>query len=106
MGTPRQLPHRILVSLQQRKRPGTRCTNVESTDDAIDARGGNDPVAVLVPIVGESFGRGEGGWGTVVADGGDRVRSISAGGVDSNLAYEMVGGGGGGAQIEDAQVGV
>ena len=41
-----------------------RGADVEGTDQAIDAGGGDDAVSVFVPVVGEGFGGGDArpGW--------------------------------------------
>jgi hypothetical protein len=68
MRGPRKFTDCVFVAMEH----GQRCggvPDVECADDAIDARRGDGVGAVLVPVVGESFGRLEScGW-AVGADG-------------------------------------
>lgn len=103
---PGELADGVLVAGEQRERRAG-VADVEGADDAVDARGGDDVGAVLVPVVGEGFGGLEGGaGGAVAADGADGAGGLGEGRVDGDRGDEVVGGGGGAAQVEDAEVGV
>lgn len=77
----------------------TRVPDVKGADLAIDARGRDEGGAVFVPVVGQGFGGGG------CLDLGDVLRGCWVG-VKGDGAGEVVGGGGRGAEVEDAEVGV
>jgi hypothetical protein len=79
--------------------------DVERADEAVDAGGGDGVGAVLVPVVGEGFGGLEGGGWTIGADWVD-VWGFGEGCVDGDRGDEVVCGRCGGAEVEDAEVGV
>lgn len=71
--------------------------DVEGTDQAVDAGGGDDWGPVLVPVVGEGFGGGN-------RRGGGLLWALLGGRVERDGGGEVVRGGGRGAQVEDAEV--
>lgn len=66
MRTPRYPPDRVLVASQQRHGPARRIPHVKGADHPVDARGSDQRVVVLVPVVGQYLGRREGGEGLTV----------------------------------------
>lgn len=101
MGAPGDLADGVVVAVQEGQGRGG-VADVEGADDAVDAGGGDEVGAVLVPVVGEGLAGLEGG--AVGAERGDLARRLGEGRVDRDAGDEVVGGGGGGAQVEDPQV--
>lgn len=99
MRGPRHASHGVLVAGEHRDGPRLRRADVERADYPVDACGGDDRVAVLVPVVGESFGGGD-AWGSGGAHAGFRR------GVDGDVEREVVRGGRRRPEVEDAEVGV
>lgn len=102
MRRPGQLADGIFVS--DHRSHGTLLwrTDVECTDGTVNARRRQDGRTVFVPVMRQRFR-----WGTCCRRNARFTRYGRYGrGMDRNLKYEMVGGGGGGAEIEDANVGV
>lgn len=87
------------MTRQHRQRTLVRCSDIEGPDDPVDARGGDDGVAVFVPVVRQGFRRRNAGGGGQTGPGARR-------GMYGDGKGEVVGRGGGGAEIEDAEVGV
>ena len=73
--------------------------DIEGADDAVDAGGGDDGVAVFVPIVCQGFG----GWSSACV--GVESRFLLRG-VDWDADREVVRDGGGCAEVEESEVGV
>jgi hypothetical protein len=94
---PGDTAHGILVARQHGDGPAVRGADVPGADQAVDAGGGNDRVSVLVPVVGEGLGGRD-------ADRGSGTHARLGRGVDGHAEGEVVGSGGGSAQVEDAQV--
>lgn len=77
MGAPSDFTDGVAVAGKDGEGALVRGTDIESADLAVDAGGGDDGGAVFVPIVGESFGRGDLlqgvglwlAWGGVDGDG-------------------------------------
>lgn len=95
MGTPGQPAHGILVAVHDGQRPAVRIADVKRSNQPVDAAGGDDGVAVLVPVVCEDFR-------------GRRTRRHGAGmagrRVDGDGGGEVVFGGGGHAEVEYAEM--
>jgi hypothetical protein len=89
---PRQSPHGVLVSRHERERPAVGIAYVECSDHTVDAAGGDDGVAVLVPVVSEDFG------GRTA--GGNGAAGIAGSCVNGDGGDEMVFCGGGRSEIE------
>lgn len=86
--------------MQQRDRARSGVSDVKSADDAIHACGCYYVIAVLVPVVSQGFGGRESM--SVSADGGDWGMGGRA--VDWDRGDEVVGGAGGGAEVEDSEL--
>ena len=97
MRTPRHFPDRVVVAGKNSDGSVLRAADVESADQAVDARGGDDAVAVFVPVVGEGFGGGDAGRGR-------HSGPCEGRGVEGNAEREVVGCRGGGAEVEDAEM--
>lgn len=69
---PGHLPHRVIVTRQHRQRTLVRCSDIEGPDDPVDARGGDDGVAVFVPVVRQGFRRRNAGGGGQTGPGARR----------------------------------
>jgi hypothetical protein len=96
---PRHTADGVGVALEQSQGTGGRSTQVEGPDHAVDARGRDEGLAVLVPVVGEAFRGREGGLRLFHRD-----RVVGGGAVDGDLEREVVGGRGWGAEVPDAEV--
>lgn len=115
MGAPGEPADGELVAGHEGQGPGIGHTQVEGADEAVDAAGGDNAArgvcaaGVLVPVVGEDLGglrRGEGCGGGGAAG---RGREEVAGGrrlVHGDVGDEVVLGGGGRPQVEEAQAAV
>lgn len=102
VGAPGQLADGVVVAGQDGEGAlGKACSDVEGADLSVDARGGDDRAAVFVPVVGQGFRRGDGLRGVM-----GRVRDAGWGRVQGDGEDEVVRRRGGGAQIEDSEVGV
>lgn len=60
---PGHLPHRIIMTRQDRQGTLVRGSDIESPDDPVHPRGGDDGVPVFIPVVCQSFRRGNAGLG-------------------------------------------
>lgn len=80
MRGPRKFADRVFMPVDHRQRGGG-VPYVECADNAIDARRGDGVGAVLIPVVGESFGGLESCGRAVGADGLD-VGGVGEGCVD------------------------
>ena len=75
MRAPRYFPHCVVVAREHGDGALVRGADVEGADHAVDARGCDDRVAVLVPVVGERFrGREARSGGLGWAREGGRVK--------------------------------
>lgn len=102
MRRPGQLADSVFVSDHRGHGALLWCTDVECTDSTVDARRRQDGRAVFVPVMRQRFGRG-----TCCRRNARFTRNGRYGrGMNRNLKCKMVGSGGGGAEIEDANVGV
>lgn len=102
MRAPGQFSDRVVVAGQDGEGAlGEAGADVEGADLLVDARGGDDGGAVFVPVVGQGF-RGRGGLRGVTG----RVRDHGWRRVQGDGEGEVVGCRGGGAEIEDPEVGV
>jgi len=101
MRAPADLPHRVIMAGQHHDGPLRRGADVEGADEPVDAGGGDGAGPVFVPVVREGLGGRRGGG---VGHGGGFVEGWGWWGMDGDGEGEVVGGGGRGAQVEDAQV--
>lgn len=79
------------------ERTGGWGADIEGADHSVHARCRNDRLAILIPVVCEGFGWGDLGW--------EHGRGLG-GSVEGEGENEVVGGGGWGTQVEEAEVGV
>lgn len=103
VGAPGQFADGVVVAGQDGEGAlGGAGSDVEGADLSVDAGGGDDAGAVFVPVVGQGF-RGRGGGSRRVSG---RMRDVGRGRVQGDGEDEVVGCRGGGAEIEQPEVGV
>lgn len=88
------------MARQYEQRALSRRADVEGPDQSVHARGRDDGGAVFVPVVRQGFVGREG------CSGDPRRGRGRLPGVDGEGEDEVVGGGGWGAEVEEAEVGV
>lgn len=108
MRAPCHPPDGVLVARQYGHGPLSRRAHVEGPDQPVDARRRDDGRAVFVPVVRQGFVGREGGSGRKFQLGRRELCGGRGclGGVDGEGEDEVVRGGGGGAEVEEAEVGV
>ena len=103
MRAPRYPPDRIIMSRQNRQRPLSRRPDIERPDQLIHPRRRHGARPVFVPVVRKGFVGGEGAG--CAAERCGYLRGLLRG-VDWDCEDEVVGGGGRGAEVEEAEVAV
>lgn len=107
MRAPCEPAHRVLVAGHECERAVVRRAQVKCADEAIDARGRDKTGGrVLVPVVGKDLGR-LGRGQRLFIDGrgrrGEQAVPVGRGLVDGDVGDEVVFGGDGCAEVEDAK---